>query len=166
MLYDKKSSFYFTEREWCLHQASSGVKCISTLWLWHQITFSHYTLYTKGNNSRCSDNDRQTLSQFIFGVEDHSLSCIDIVCPFRAPPPPRFPLSLCWMALQQTVGFLPYMSRGFLHLKVSVVVQRLPVLDPSAATGWFRTQDHVWILSNPWTKTPIYQHCCNPRCLP
>lgn len=84
--------------------------------------------------------------------------------PFQSPPTTLVPLSLCWMALQQTVGFLRYTSRHFLHLKVSVVVQRLPGIGPSVTMGWLKTQDQVWIQSEPWTKTPIYQHCHNPRC--
>lgn len=50
--------------------------------------------------------------------------------PFQSPPPPWFPLSLGWMALQQPVGFPHYRSWGFLHLKVSDVAQRLPVIGP------------------------------------
>lgn len=50
--------------------------------------------------------------------------------PFQNPPPPWFPLSPGRMALQQPVGFPHYRNRCFLHLKVSDVAQRPPVLGP------------------------------------
>lgn len=116
-----------------LHRLSSGVKFIQTCWSRHWITFSRHTMRTKGDDSRGSDKDlAKTPSLYIFSVlvggpEDHSSSCIDIVCPFRGPPPSQFPLLLRWMALQQPVGFLDDRSWGFLHLKVSDVAQRLPI---------------------------------------
>lgn len=127
-----------------LHQLSSGVKFIQTRWSRQRITFSRHTMRTKGSDSRGSDKDLAD-PEFVHlqraggGPEDHSSSCIDIVCPFRAPPPSWFPLLLRRMALQQPVGFLDYRSLGFLHLKVSDVAQRLPIHPLSNAVERWKT---------------------------
>lgn len=99
---------------------------------------------TKGSDSRGSDKDLAD-PEFVHlqraggGPEDHSSSCIDIVCPFRAPPLSWFPLLLRRMALQPPVGFLDYRSLGFLHLKVSDVAQRLPIHPLSNAVERWKT---------------------------
>jgi len=93
--------------------------------------------------------------------------------PFQSPLPPWFPLSLGRMALRLPAGFPHYRSRGFLHLKVSDVAQRLLVFSlsscQSSSNMWnctmgFFTSEILWLgrscpgWSDTETKDIICQH--------
>lgn len=112
-----------------LHELSSGMKFIQTCWMWHRITTQCTQKATIQDTQIKTYRPRVCSSSVCWwGTRRPLLLQYRHCVPFQSPPPPRFPLSLGRMALQQPVGFPHYRSWGFLHLKVSDVAQRLPVL--------------------------------------